>query len=185
MSGRRRVAVQAGAKAPSVKTPTLGDVGGKRRQDLDRRVAPAVVLRDVRGGRAGGAQAVRSRLRDTEVLQELDVRPDPRQGQSRRDGPSGPHVHQRRAVQVDARRRPAPTRPGRQRPAPDGAGDRRLWPAVGAVCLRRRRRRHRQGIVRTDLHAGGDRRGTRGSQVGDVAGASSSRMAMFAPFSTR
>ena len=113
--------VAVGDPAPASETPTLADVGGRPRADLDRRGPRAGLLRDVGGGRARGAQAVRARLRHAQVLHERAVRPDARPAQAGRGGASRRHVHQRRAVQAPGRRRPAPARARRQRRPP---GDR-------------------------------------------------------------
>ena len=109
-------------------------------QDLDRRQAGPGVLPDLGRRRARRPQAVHARLRDAEVLHQPAVRPDARPVQADRRGQPGRHVHQRRALPAEGRRRGAPAGPRRQRPAPGDRRDRRVGPALRTVDLRGRPR---------------------------------------------
>ena len=125
--------IAVGQKAPASKTPTAADVGGDLDQDLDRPDARPGLLPDLGRRRARRAQAVHARLRDAEVLHERAMRTDARPVQAGRRGEPGRHLHQRRAVQAQARRRRAPARPRRR----TTSSRRPTSPTSGACCRSR------------------------------------------------
>ena len=111
--------VKVGDHAPASKTPTLADVGGDVTHistDVD---AGSRVLPDLGRPGARRPQAVRPGLRDAEVLHQRPVRPDPRPDQALRREVPERDLHQRRAIQAQARRGRAPGGPRREPAAPE------------------------------------------------------------------
>ena len=134
--------VQVGQKAPASKTPTLADVGGDvTKISTDPKPNPAFYTTSVADAIAEKKPFILI-FATPKFCKSAAVRPDARPAQAGRRGQPGRDVHQRRAVQAQARRRPAPAGPDHDRAAGPAADRRheRVGPDQRAVDLRGRRR---------------------------------------------